>query len=57
MIIESLVGLPTIRASRSVERFIDENNVKIDSNCRITHTIQACNRWYIIIRLTLKFFN
>eukprot|EP00026_Physarum_polycephalum_P005751 Phypoly_transcript_05789.p1 GENE.Phypoly_transcript_05789~~Phypoly_transcript_05789.p1 ORF type:complete len:624 (+),score=83.26 Phypoly_transcript_05789:135-1874(+) len=42
---ESLVGLSTIRASKAVDRFIDENNVKIDHNARITHTIQACNRW------------
>ncbi len=45
--LESLVGLSTIRASRSVPRFVAENDTKIDSNARITHTIQACNRWFL----------
>ncbi|KAI8608818.1 P-loop containing nucleoside triphosphate hydrolase protein [Chytriomyces sp. MP71] len=42
---ESLNGVVTIRAYRQTDRFLHQNNNKVDNNHRFFYTLWACNRW------------
>ncbi|KAJ3220706.1 hypothetical protein HDU81_011223, partial [Chytriomyces hyalinus] len=45
---ETLTGVATIRAYRQSDRFLHQNNQKVDNNHRFFYTLWACNRWLCI---------
>ncbi|KAI8838753.1 hypothetical protein BJ741DRAFT_600512 [Chytriomyces cf. hyalinus JEL632] len=45
---ETLTGVATIRAYRQSDRFLHQNNQKVDNNHRFFYTLWACNRWLCV---------